>query len=134
MHWVAGRTDGTTPRPGMIEVWVDGAETPHLRKTGINTVQRATGDRDGKSYVQRWMELWEGDYTSALSVEARQFLVPTRIGRTFDEALADRPALLGTTLGRYYQVSGDAPRPSVTPVSPPRAASDARIPPSLMAT
>ena len=128
VHWIAGRTDGTTVRPGLVEVWVDGADEPHLRLTNINTVQRATGDRDGKPYVQQWMQLWEGDYTSALPVEARQRLVLTRIGRTLDEALADRPTLVGTTLGGYYRSSGDAPKPSITVLSPGRKATAADIP------
>jgi hypothetical protein len=130
IHFVAGRTDGSTLRPGSITVWVDGADAPAIRRPDINTVQRAEGP-DGQLYTQRWMQLWEGDYTSALPVEARQRLVLTRIGRTLEEAVADRPRLIGTTLGDYYRVSGDAPRPSVTVVSSGRKVTDAQIPPSL---
>jgi hypothetical protein len=131
VHWIAGRTDGTTVRPGLVEVWVDGADEPHLRLTNVNTVQKAIGDRDGKPYVQKWMVLWEGDYTSELPVEARQRLVLTRIGRTLEEAIDDRPTLVGTTLGGYYRGSGDAPKPSITVLSPGRKASAAGIPESL---
>ena len=133
VHWIAGRTDGSTARPGLVEVWVDGADEPVLRLTNVNTIQRARGDKDGQLYTQRWMQLWEGDYTSALPVEARQRFTLTRIGRTLEEALADRPTLRSTTLGGYRRVSGDAPPPSLTVLSPPRKASESRIPPSLEA-
>jgi hypothetical protein len=128
VHWIAGRTDGTTVRPGLIEVWVDGADTPHLRRAGINTVQR-----DGE-YVQRWMVLWEGDYTSGLPVEARQRFVLTRIGRTLDDALADRPTLEATTLGNYERLEGAAPEPSLVVLPSGRKVTDARIPASLTAS
>ena len=131
VHWIAGRTDGTTVRPGLVEVWVDGAAEPQLRRTNINTVQRAIGDRDGKPYVQRWMTLWEGDYTSALPVEARQRLVLTRIGGTLEDALADRPKLIATTIGRYRRIEGSAPEPSLDVLAPARKVTDAKIPPSL---
>jgi hypothetical protein len=132
IHWIAGRTDGTTVRPGMIEVWVDGADEPYLRRTNLNTVQRARGDVDGKLYTQRWMVLWEGDYTAGLEVEARLRFTLTRIGRTLEEALADRPTVKGTSdNGGFYRVSGDAPKPSVEFVAP-RKASASKIPPSLL--
>ena len=133
VHWIAGRTDGSTVRPGFVEVWVDGADEPQLRLTNVNTVQQARGDRDGQPYTQRWMQLWEGDYTSGLPVEARQRFTLTRIGRTLEEALADRPTLRATTLGGYRRVSGNAPEPSLTILSPARKASESRIPPSLAA-
>jgi hypothetical protein len=131
VHWIAGRTDGSTARPGLVEVWVDGADEPHLRRTNINTVQRAIGNRDGKPYVQRWMVLWEGDYTSDLPVEAKQRFVLTRIGGTLEEALADRPTLKSTTIGRYRRIEGSAPEPSLTVLASARKATDVEIPPSL---
>ena len=78
------------------------------------------------------MVLWEGDYTSGLEVEARLRFTLTRIGRTLEEALADRPTVQGTSdNGGFYRVSGDAPKPSVE-LLPPRKASESRIPPSLL--
>jgi hypothetical protein len=132
IRWVAGRTDGTTVRPGSITVWANGAERPVIRRTNINTVHRARGP-DGKHYTQRWMQLWEGDYTSALPVRATTRLVLTRIGKTLGEALADRPSLAGTNLrGWYYSGRGVNLGPPSARRLPSRRASAARIPPSLL--
>ena len=65
VHFIAGRTDGSTLHPGSLTVWVDGNDQPAINLTNINTVQRAQGP-DGNWYVQRWMQLWEGDYTQNL--------------------------------------------------------------------
>jgi hypothetical protein len=131
VHWVAGRTDGTTVRPGSITVWADGAVRPVIERRHINTVQRARGP-DGRQYTQRWMQLWEGDYTSALARPATTRLVLTRIGRTIGEALADRPRLAGTNLrGWYYRGSGANHGPPSARQLPSRPAGAARIPPSL---
>ena len=131
VHWVAGRTDGTTPRPGAITVWVDGNDTPHLNRTGINTVQRAQGP-DGVYYVQRWMQLWEGDYTSALPAPATTRLVLTRIGRTLQEALDDRPSVAGNNLaGQYYSGSGANYGPPLIRQLTSRTPAESRIPASL---
>ena len=134
VHFVAGRTDGSTPRAGAITVWADGVDEPVIERVGINTVQRALGP-DGRWYTQRWMELWEGDYTSSLQVPAPTRLVLTRIGRTLVEALADRPTLVGTTHeGQYYSGSGaDHGPPSVRSL-PSRTAGQALVPPSLLPT
>jgi hypothetical protein len=128
IHWIAGRNDGSTVRPGAVQVWANGNDTPVVKRTNINTVQR-----DGE-FVQRWMSLYEGDYTSGLPVEARQRFVLTRIGRTLDEALADRPTLKGTTLGNYDRLEGDAPEPSLVVLPSGRKVTDARIPASLTAS
>ena len=132
VHFVAGRTDGTTPRAGEITVWVDGSDQPAIRRTGINTVQRALAP-DGRRYTQRWMQLWEGDYTSGLQVPATTRLVLTRIGRTPVEAFVDRPVAVGTNLGgQYYSgTGGNFGPPSVTTIGA-RTAGDALIPPSLL--
>jgi hypothetical protein len=131
VHFVAGRTDGTTPRPGAIEVWADGAGPPVIRRTGINTVQRARGS-DGQWYTQRWMQLWEGDYTSGLPVPATTRLVLTRIGRTLEEALADRPGLAATNLaGQYHSGGAYYGPPSIRQIAS-RTAGEALIPPSLL--
>jgi hypothetical protein len=131
VHFVAGRTDGSTPRAGAITVWVDGADEPVIRRTGINTVQRAQAP-DGQWYTQRWMQLWEGDYTSGLQVPATTRLVLTRIGKTLAEAIADRPVVDGTSAaGQYYSGSGaNYGPPSVAQVGS-RTAGEALIPPSL---
>jgi hypothetical protein len=133
VHWIAGRTDGTTVRPGSVTVWADGAEKPVVKRRNINTVQRARGP-DGVDYTQRWMQLWEGDYTSALPVRATTRLALTRIGKTLREALADRPRLAATNLrGWYYSGKGaDHGPPSVRQL-PARRVSAARIPRGLLA-
>jgi hypothetical protein len=125
LHWIAGRTDGSTVRPGLAQLWANGNDQPVINRTNINTVQRVG------EFVQRWMVLWEGDYTSGLPVEARQRFVLTRIGRTLDEALADRPTLKETTLGSYDRLEGAAPEPSLVVLPNGRKATDARIPASL---
>jgi hypothetical protein len=134
VHWVAGRTDGSTLRPGSIKVWVDGEDTPSIDRANINTVQRAQGP-DGKWYTQRWMQLWEGDYTSALPVTASTRIVLTRIGKSLDEALADRPVLAGTNLsGQYYRGSGRNEGPPTVRSITSRVARQALIPLSLGAS
>lgn len=115
IHFIAGRTDGTTVRPGAITVWADGVKGYDLQ--GINTVQRAQGP-DGQSYVQRWMQLWEGDYTRGLPVVASHRLVLTRIGTSLLAALADRPTVVSTTApGQFWDGAGlNLGAPSVTQV------------------
>jgi hypothetical protein len=106
LHWVAGRTDGTTVHPGSVEVWVDGAAKPAIKLSHINTVQRAKGP-DGNMYVQKWMQLWDGDYTSDLPVPSTVRLGLTRVGRTLAQALADRPHVVSTSMtGQHYRGSG----------------------------
>jgi hypothetical protein len=132
IHFVAGRTDGSTPRAGAITVWADGADQPVIARTGINTLQRAKGP-DGQWYTQRWMQLWEGDYTSGLQVPATTRIVLTRIGKTLAEAIADRPTLAGTNLaGQYYSGSGPNHGPPSVRQLTPRTAGEALIPSSLL--
>ena len=102
VHFIAGRTDGTTVRPGALTVWADGADSPAIDLSNINTLQRAGGA------TQQWMQLWEGDYTRDLPKPSTQSFVLTRVGATLAEALADRPTATGTTAsGQYYRGSGD---------------------------
>ena len=89
VHFIAGRTDGTTPRPGALTVWADGADSPAIDLGNINTLQRADGA------TQKWMQLWEGDYTRDLPSPRTQSFVLTRVGATLAEALADRPIATG---------------------------------------
>lgn len=106
VRWVAGRTDGTTARPGAITVWANGAASPVVDRKNIDTVQKAVGP-DGVTYVQKWMQIWEGDYTKDLPVKARSLFALTRVGRTLAEALADRPTMVdGTNTRQSYRGSG----------------------------
>jgi hypothetical protein len=131
VHFIAGRTDGTTAHPGAITVWADGANKPVIDLHDINTVQRAKGP-DGHWYVQRWMQLWEGDYTQNLQAVSTVRLTLTRIGATLQQALADRPTIVGTSVaGQFYSGSGaNDGAPSVTRVGSV-AAGDKAIPSSL---
>ena len=131
VHYIAGRTDGSTVRPGALTVWADGSDTPAINLSNVNTVQRAQGP-DGNYYTQRWMQLWDGDYTRNLLSVSTVRLALTRVGNTLAQALADRPTVIGTTApGQYYSGRGtNAGPPSVTPATPLTAA-DGAIPPSL---
>jgi hypothetical protein len=60
VHVVFGRTDGTTARPGSIQVWYDGQDKPVVDLRDIDTLQRATNPADGQSYVQQWVDVWQG--------------------------------------------------------------------------
>ena len=117
VHWIAGRTDGSTARPGLVEVWVDGADEPVLRLTNVNTIQRARGDKDGQLYTQRWMQLWEGDYTSA----------PARRGAAAVHADADRADPRG---GAAPIVPRCGRRPSAATVASPATRRRPRSPSS----
>ena len=126
VHFIAGRTDGSTPRAGAFQVWADGVDKPVINLRNIDTVQRADG------VTQKWMQLWEGDYTRALPQIARQSFALTRIGRTLAEALADRPTSVGTTAeGQFYTGSGEDLGPPSAKKLPARTADAALIPSSL---
>jgi hypothetical protein len=132
VRFVAGRPDGSTTRAGEVDVWANGVNEPVIRLRDAFTVQRAKGP-DGRLHTQRWMQLWEGDYTSGLQVPATTRLVLTRIGKTLAEAIADRPTLAGTNIaGQYYSGSGaNYGPPSATQITS-RTAGEARIPSSLL--
>ena len=114
LHWIAGRTDGSTVHPGALTVWDNGTKVLDLQ--GINTVQRATCS-DGNTYTQRWMQLWEGDYTSGLQAPSTYRLALTRIGHTLAEAVADQPTVAATNQAdEYYSGTGtNYGAPSVQP-------------------
>ena len=126
VHFVAGRTDGTTVHPGALTVWANGSDSPVIALSNINTLQRAGG------VTQKWMQLWEGDYTQNLPIVARTQFALTRVGKTLAEALADRPvAIGGTAAGQYYTGTGvNLGAPSSTQIAS-RLTTDARIPTSL---
>lgn len=96
VRFVAGRTDGTTVRPGAWAVKVNGHEW--AGSTGpVNTIQAAP--YQGVSYTQRWMAAnWDGDYTKHLAVPSSTGFQVTGVGRTEAEALADLPAVVGDTM------------------------------------
>ena len=136
INWVAGRTDGSTVRPGSVIVWANGSDTPVLSRPNINTVQRAKGPIDGVFYTQRWMVLWEGAYTIHLGTPYSKRMPLTRIGNTLEQALADRPVFsspVSDNFASHYRAYGDFPRSTLTAVEPPRTADQAKIPPSLLA-
>ena len=97
VHFIAGRTDGTTLRPGALTVWADGANSPAIDLNGINTLQRADG------VTQKWMQIWEGDYTQGLPVVAPQPVRP-HPGRRDARRGTRRPAGRdrGTAAGQFY--------------------------------
>lgn len=83
----AGRTDGSTVRPGEVEVWADGALVKKL--SNINTVQRAKGPVDGQLYVQRWMSVpWAGHYSAWLSKRSEHWFNMHGVGTTQAQAAA----------------------------------------------
>ena len=101
VKFVAGRSDGTTAHTGALTVWADGADTPVINMQNINTLQRYNG------VTQKWMQLWEGDYTHGLPQSATQSFVLTRIGGTLAEALADQPvATNSNATGQFYTGTG----------------------------
>jgi len=101
VHFVAGRTDGTTVHPGALTVWANGSDSPVIALSNINTLQRAGG------VTQKWMQLWEGDYTQNLPIVARTQFALTRVGKTLAEALADRPVAIGDgSSGQVYTGTG----------------------------
>jgi hypothetical protein len=126
VHLVLGRTDGTTAHPGALEVWVDGSNKPAIDVKNVNTLQRANG------VTQKWMQLWEGDYTRALQKVQVQSFALTRIGRTLKQALRDRPTSIGSSApGQYYTGSGVNDGPPTVTKMPSRFADQAQIPSSL---
>lgn len=126
-HHISGRREaGLTVRPGSLRAWANGEKVIDLQNA--DTVQRAKAP-DGDYYVQRWMQLWEGDYTMDLPVLCPTVLALTRVGRTLDEAIADRPVLAGTNVAaQFYRGTGtNLGPPSWTPL-PDRDVSLARLP------
>lgn len=128
IRFVAGRTDGSTVRPGSLTVWVDGRTRPSIVRKNINTVHRAVGP-DGNAYVQTWMQIWDGDYTRGLPVMSRVELTLTRVGRTLQEALDDRPTRVGDNLrGQRYSGAGEnLGSPSIARIGS-RSARETRVP------
>lgn len=112
---IAGRNDGSTVRPGALSVFLDGSTTAYKSFTNCNTVQRAVAP-DHVAYVQKWMQLWEGDYTSGLQQVTEFQLALAGVGNTRSEAAADRPVPAGSSSDTcYYSGSGqDFGPPSIT--------------------
>lgn len=95
LHLIAGRIDNTTPRVGYLSVDVD--RVPFYTNPALNTVQRAQGP-DGKWYVQRWLQWWDGDYGKDLVAPSTTAFTLTRFGATQAAAYADVPVLLGDNI------------------------------------
>ena len=130
VHFIAGRTDGGYPRAGAITVWADGNNTPVADYQNTSNVWRQN-DGSGVMRTQRWMTLWEGDYTQNLQVSATQRFTLTRLGRTLAEAIADRPTTRDILGGHYYDGSGVNLGPPTATRLPDRDPNAARIPSSL---
>lgn len=105
LRFVAGRTDGTTVRQGEIELYADGALVKKF--TGIDTIQKAVDPATGKTWVQRWMTIWDGDYTKDLPVPQSTLFSLTGVGRNEASALAEIPVKVTDTLSvQKYRGSG----------------------------
>jgi hypothetical protein len=126
VHFIAGRTDGSTARAGAVTIWADGAKTPVVKLREINTLQRYDG------VTQKWMQVWEGDYTRDLPRPTSQSFALTRIGRTLSEALADRPVATGTSAsGQFYRGSGMNLGPPSSARARPLSSADTLTPAGL---
>lgn len=126
LHWIAGRTDGTTLKQGAVAIWADGIKV--WDQQGINTVQKANGNVDGKPYVQRWMTLWDGDYTSFLENKTTSRFAMTRVGKTFADVKADVPQEQSRLGGLYYRGTGiNLGPPTMTSITP-RKSGEAILP------
>ena len=132
VHWVAGRTDGSTVRPGSITVWVDG---PTRRRSTGRTSTPSSGRKARTASGTRSAGWSSGRGTTRARCpccDARAGAHPDR--RTIGEASPTgrgrrheppRPVLRGSG-------TNDGP-PKVTEVTS-RMSADARIPPSLGGT
>lgn len=105
VHFIAGRTDGSTVRPGEAQVWFQGYKVFDAKN--INTIWRAQDPVDNQYYTQKWMMAWDGWYTQNLQAKLNVKLALMRLGHTFEEALADRPIRVTDTMGgQHYKGSG----------------------------
>jgi hypothetical protein len=93
IHVVFGRTDGTSKRPGSIQVWYDGNDSPAVDLRNINILQRATNPANGQTYTQEYVDAWQGGpyrgRSCGTTVASTSQTVATRFGRTLPEMLAD---------------------------------------------
>lgn len=105
IHYIAGRLDKTTARPGIALVSVNGAKPIGV---GGNTVQRAVCPSDGKAYTQGWMQWWDGDYGENLSEPSTTQFQLTRFGATREAAYADVPMKLSDNIASQVW-NGEAP-------------------------
>jgi hypothetical protein len=96
-HFVAGRTDGSTVRPGAFQITADGENVGG--NGNLNTIQQAQITPGvGPFYTQRWMAAaWDGDYSRNLPAPVTTRFGLTGVGRTLDEARANVPRQVGST-------------------------------------
>jgi hypothetical protein len=81
------------------------------------------------------MSLWEGDYTMDLPETSRVQFALTRIGKTLEEAVDDRPSVAGDNAGaQYYRGEGVNLGPPEADNTGGRSSSAAAIPSSLIST
>lgn len=101
---VFGRTDGSSVRPGELDVWLNGNDTPVISRRNYNTQSD-----DPTTWGRYWINLWCGNYhpVSHLTPPSAQsdFTLP-RVGKTLFEALADRPTFYGTDAYSIYYGCG----------------------------
>lgn len=97
LRFVAGRTDGTTVRPGAYEIMVDGGPAT-IGQGNINTIQKNAPQGSSTQYVQQWIAAgWDGDYGQDLTVPSQTGFCLTGAGPTLAAARADVPIAVGGT-------------------------------------
>ncbi len=138
-HIVYGRTDGTTPRAGSAQVWVNGNSTPVVNLSNIDTLQKAVNPDDGKTYVQQVIDYWDGgpyrkgEPCRRIGPQAsRHVVTATRFGTTLDKAINDTKITL-TGGGGSVHVPGlpDYGDSTATQVIPGRQTGDFKLPSGL---
>lgn len=131
VHVVFGRTDGTTARPGLVQVWLNGNDVPVVDAPNVNTLQRALNPATKEYQTQQWVQLWEGYYTRSLPETEKINLehVIARAGTTVEGALADRP-IRARAWGSVHDPSlGSNYGNSTSVVSTSRTTADFKVPP-----
>lgn len=114
LHVIFGRSDGSTPRAGLVEAWMNGDKVADSRDQfpgGINDIYRNTNPANGPVGLQQWVQLWQGGpylppgyATSSIPAKYgwktpclvktsatiwKSSTVAARIGPTFAQALTD---------------------------------------------
>jgi hypothetical protein len=143
VHVVFGRTDGTTARPGSIQVWYDGQDKPAVDLRDIDTLQRATNPADGQSYVQQYVDVWQGGpygrgepCGSIGPVTRTSETVAARFGTTIQQMLDDTQVQIDAE--NSYGSVHESGQPDYgdswwRPAAVPRTTGDFKLPPSVAA-
>jgi hypothetical protein len=98
MHLTMGRKDGTGVggNPGRVVVWQNGQQKVD---TGpIDTLQRATNPRTGKTWTQQKMLVWNGYYTQDCQQDCLLRLRAEKAGRTLAAMQTDSGIRLVTAV------------------------------------